>query len=112
MAIHILSLAYWATLDGSGLKALIEEEVNDLHCGKKSLSEVGNNLRRAVASAPLPQELQEVRYSNTLSDQFESHVTDSISFFLYIGNLFVLSRPSKKMWRERSRCCCSEFSNS
>lgn len=53
------STAYWNTLEKSKLKPFIEEEVNDLHCGKKTLGEVGHNLRRAVASAPLPEELEE-----------------------------------------------------
>jgi pyruvate,water dikinase len=53
------SKAYWDTIDASGLKFYIKSELKDLSEKRKSLSEVGRNLRTAVSSAPLSPELEE-----------------------------------------------------
>jgi pyruvate,water dikinase len=53
------SLAYWNHINGSGLNFLIESETKALAEGKKSLFDVGHRIRKAVASTPLPSDLEQ-----------------------------------------------------
>lgn len=50
--------AYWETLDASGTKFVIKSELKDLEGSKKSLADVGRNIRKAVSSSPLPEEIE------------------------------------------------------
>lgn len=51
--------AYWETLETSGTKFLIKSELKELEDGRKSLSDVGRSIRKAVSSSPLSNELEQ-----------------------------------------------------
>jgi len=52
------SKAYWDTIEASGVKFVIKSELKLLEEGKKSLSDVGRTIRKAVSESPLPPDLE------------------------------------------------------
>ncbi|MCB9703958.1 MAG: phosphoenolpyruvate synthase [Myxococcales bacterium] len=50
--------AYWATIDGSELRATLAAELDAFHANTRSLAEVGAAIRRAIREAPLPDALR------------------------------------------------------